>query len=140
MVVRLKTTTSSPAGAKARQRILPTWPVPPRITIFIVVNPHSPTLLCVNHYGQQSSAPRCVVPGGTTHLIRRSVFERAIRKQVLPAAAKLDALAVARVGRSRQNTRSRTTTNYSFATLPPQLKIFAFVPAASASLMLPARL
>ena len=29
---------------------------------------------------------------------------------------------------------------YSFATLPPQLKIFAFVPAASASLMLPARL
>ena len=27
-----------------------------------------------------------------------------------------------------------------FAILPPQLRIFAFVPAASASLMLPARL
>src|SRR4029453_10435141 len=83
--------------AKARQRILPTWPVPPGITIFIVGNPHSPTSLCVNHNGQQLSARRCMVPGGTTHLIRRSGFERAIRRRVLQAAVKLDALAVSRV-------------------------------------------
>src|SRR6267378_7940440 len=97
LALRLKTTTSSPAEAKARQRILPTWPVPPGITIFIVVNPHSPKLLCVNHNRQQPSAPRYVVPDGTTHLIRRSGFERAIRRRVLQAAVKLDALAVARV-------------------------------------------
>src|SRR4029453_15736068 len=97
MVLRLKTTTSSPAGAKARQRILPTWLVPPGITIFIFGNPHSPPSLCVNHNGQPPSAPRYAVPGGTTHLIRRSGFERAIRRRVLQAAEKLEALAVARV-------------------------------------------
>lgn len=96
MVVRLKTTTSSPAGAKARRRILPTGPVPPGITIFIVGNSHSPTLLCVNHNGQQPSPPRYMVPDGTAHLIR-SGFERAIRRRVLRAAVKLDAPSVARV-------------------------------------------
>src|SRR6266446_10069547 len=97
LALRVKTTTSSPAEAKARQRILPTWPVPPGITIFIAGSWHSPTLLCVNHNGQQPSALRCEVPVGIKRLIRRSGFERAIRRRVLRAAVKLDALAVARV-------------------------------------------
>jgi hypothetical protein len=37
-------------------------------------------------------------------------------------------------------TKKSERRRYSFATLPPQLRIFAFVPAASASLMLPTRL
>src|SRR6266481_2284283 len=97
LALRVKTTTSSPAEAKARQRVLPTWPVPPGITIFIVGNPHSPTLLCVNHNGQQVSAPRYAVPAGTKHPTRRSDCARAIRKQLLQAAAKLNAPSVARV-------------------------------------------
>src|SRR6476646_6348853 len=95
--LRLKTTTSSPAEAKARQRILPTWPVPPGITIFIVGSWHLPTSLCANHNRQQVSAPRCLVPAGTKHPIRRSGFEKAIRRRVLQAAVKLDAPSVARV-------------------------------------------
>src|SRR6266513_1515631 len=97
MALRVKTTPSSPTDVNARQRILPTWPVPPGITIFIAGSWHSPTSLCVNHNGQQSSAPRCEVPVGIKHLIKRSGFERAIRRRVLQAAIKLDALAVARV-------------------------------------------
>src|SRR6266446_3231813 len=107
LALRLKTATSSPEEAKARQRILPTWPVPPGITIFIVGSWHSPTSLCVNHNEQQPSAPRCVVPGGTKHPIRRSGFETAIRRRVLRAAVKLDALAVARVP---DNSRAPTDT------------------------------
>ena len=68
-----------------------------RITILIVGSWHSPTSLCVNHNEQQPSVPHCVVPVGTKHPIRRSGFERAIRRRVLRAAVKLDALSVVRV-------------------------------------------
>src|SRR5262249_4227127 len=97
LALRLNTTTSSPADEKARQRILPTWPVPPGITIFIGGNSHSPTSLCVNHNERQPSAPRCVVPAGIRHRIKRIDFARAIRRRLLPVAAKLDGPGVARV-------------------------------------------
>src|SRR5512132_698340 len=82
---------------RKRDREFCRWPVPRGITIFIVGSWHSPTSLCVNHNEQQPSVPPCVVPVGTKHPIRRSGFERAIRRPVLRAAVKLDALAVARV-------------------------------------------
>ena len=44
------------------------------------------------------------------------------------------------VSARRRNQHARRVRYPSFATLPPQDKIFAFVPAASASWMLPLRL
>src|ERR1051325_5484828 len=90
-------TTSWPVETKARQRILPTWPVPPGITIFIVGNLHRQWSVRANRNEQQTFGPRCVVPAGTKRVIRRNDCGTATRRRLSQTAKEEDAPVLPRV-------------------------------------------